>query len=179
MDTWSEDSTSVGGFQGRLNKVADTCYTFWVLGTLQVLDRGNRNRIQNQNDQNQNEKNQDDKNQNQDQGQENENECSSNGDNSSGGSGVGGSGSWLEMYDSKAIRYFLLDEDTGTQDTKRGGFGKIPDAMPDILHSYYGVCGLALIGNVEDGVLALDATLSISERSRNRLKVIQETHGWL
>jgi len=164
LDTWSEDSTSVGGFQGRLNKVADTCYTFWVLGTLQVLDRGNRNRIQNQNDKNQ------------DQGQENENECSSNGDN--GGSG-GGSGSWLEMYDSKAIRYFLLDEDTGTQDTKRGGFGKIPGAMPDILHSYYGVCGLALIGNVEDGVLALDATLSISERSRNRLKVIQETHGWL
>ena len=175
MDTWSEDSTSVGGFQGRLNKVADTCYTFWVLGTLQVLDRGNRNRIQNQNDQNQNDKNQDDKNQD-DKNQENENKCSSNGDN--GGSG-GGSGSWLEMYDSKAIRYFLLDEDTGTQDTKRGGFGKIPGAMPDILHSYYGVCGLALIGNVEDGVLALDATLSISERSRNRLKVIQETHGWL
>ena len=31
---WSGDA-GAGGFQGRVNKVADTCYTFWVLGALQ------------------------------------------------------------------------------------------------------------------------------------------------
>ena len=86
---------------------------------------------------------------------------------------------WLDMYDKEAIRLFLLDGETGTQDEKRGGFGKTPGALPDILHSYYGVCGLALIGNEQDGVLPLDATLSISERSRARLRVVQEKRGWL
>ncbi|GAB7359314.1 hypothetical protein MBLNU230_g5965t1 [Neophaeotheca triangularis] len=28
---------SITGFSGRLNKVADTCYAFWVLGSLQML----------------------------------------------------------------------------------------------------------------------------------------------
>lgn len=27
----------IGGFQGRVNKVADTCYSFWVGGTLKLL----------------------------------------------------------------------------------------------------------------------------------------------
>ena len=27
----------IGGFQGRVNKVADTCYSFWVGGTLTLL----------------------------------------------------------------------------------------------------------------------------------------------
>ena len=27
----------VGGFQGRVNKVPDTCYSFWIGGTLQLL----------------------------------------------------------------------------------------------------------------------------------------------
>lgn len=30
---------AITGFSGRLNKVADTCYAFWVLGSLHTLDR--------------------------------------------------------------------------------------------------------------------------------------------
>ena len=86
---------------------------------------------------------------------------------------------WLDMFDRDAIRFFLLDENVGTQDCKRGGFGKAPGDLPDVLHSYYGVCGLALIGDTKDGVLALDASLSISQRSRDRLKEIQQVRGWI
>jgi len=159
LGDWCEDE-GAGGFQGRMNKVADTCYTFWVLGALQVMDKGGSARRRR-----------------------------------SGGDGGGSSVEeeekekekekeekrtcWLDMYDKEAIRLFLLDGETGTQDEKRGGFGKTPGALPDILHSYYGVCGLALIGNEQDGVLPLDATLSISERSRARLRVVQEKRGWL
>jgi len=38
---------------------------------------------------------------------------------------------------------------------------------------------LALIGDTKDGVLALDASLSISQRSRDRLKEIQQVRGWI
>ncbi|KAI1412504.1 terpenoid cyclases/Protein prenyltransferase [Hypoxylon sp. FL1857] len=34
------DTPQVAGFNGRLNKVADTCYAWWVSGTLSMLDRG-------------------------------------------------------------------------------------------------------------------------------------------
>ena len=132
-----EDNVNNGGFQGRLNKAADTCYTFWILGALQVLDNG---------------------------GDTTADSVPSH---------------WLDMFDRDAIRFFLLDENVGTQDCKRGGFGKAPGDLPDVLHSYYGVCGLALIGDTKDGVLALDASLSISQRSRDRLKEIQQVRGWI
>lgn len=32
----SEDSLVWAGFNGRCNKIADTCYCFWTTGTLQV-----------------------------------------------------------------------------------------------------------------------------------------------
>ena len=148
MEEWGDETVGTvgnGGFQGRLNKVADTCYTFWVLGALQILDQGERG----------------------------------------GGGGGGGGGeksaatpTWLDMFDRDAIRFFLLDEDNGTHDHLRGGFGKTPGALPDILHSYYGVCGLALIGHEKDAILPLDASLSISKKSRERLTGIQKKRGW-
>ena len=135
---WSGDS-GVGGFQGRMNKVADTCYTFWVLGALQVLDRGkirgNSTSIQRNIE-------------------------------------------WLDLYDAKSIRRYLLSECSGTHDHLRGGFGKIPGALPDVLHSYYGVCGLSLVGNAEDAILPLDASLSISQRARSWLKEIHLRRSW-
>ena len=73
----------------------------------------------------------------------------------------------------------IINNREGAQDCKRGGFGKAPGDLPDVLHSYYGVCGLALIGDTKDGVLALDASLSISQRSRDRLKEIQQVRGWI
>ena len=42
-DGWKEDlihwcaHRQIGGFQGRPNKVEDTCYSYWIGGTLQVL----------------------------------------------------------------------------------------------------------------------------------------------
>ena len=179
LGDWCEDE-GAGGFQGRLNKVADTCYTFWVLGALQVLDKGNRiarERIVTMEEEGENKDEDEDKN--------NSMATTAKGLQSSeslppdGPSDTSTLTSWLEMYDRDAIRSFLLDTEIGTHDTKRGGFGKTPGAMPDVLHSYYGVCGLALIGNKDDAVLPLDATLSISERSRRRLKEIQKKRGWL
>lgn len=32
----SEESRKWAGFNGRLNKIADTCYSFWVIGALDV-----------------------------------------------------------------------------------------------------------------------------------------------
>jgi geranylgeranyl transferase type-1 subunit beta len=147
-----------GGFQGRPNKVADTCYTFWVLGALQILDRGKT-------------KGGDSNNSN--------SKSSSSTTSSSTTTTTTTTANWLEMFDRDAIRFFLLDKETGTQDCIRGGFGKHPNALPDILHSYYGVCGLALIGNKDDSVLPLDASLSISQRSRDRLKDVQKMRGWI
>ncbi|KAI1098432.1 terpenoid cyclases/Protein prenyltransferase [Jackrogersella minutella] len=34
------DAPQLAGFNGRLNKVADTCYTWWVTGTLSMLGEG-------------------------------------------------------------------------------------------------------------------------------------------
>jgi len=48
--------------------------------------------------------------------------------------------------------------------TKYGGFGKHPNTHPDILHSYFGLCGLSLIGF--DGLATLDPALGITERAR-------------
>ncbi|KAI1088241.1 terpenoid cyclases/Protein prenyltransferase [Rostrohypoxylon terebratum] len=34
------DTPQLSGFNGRLNKIADTCYTWWVAGTLAMLGQG-------------------------------------------------------------------------------------------------------------------------------------------
>ena len=129
-----EGSVGAGGFQGRPNKDSDTCYTFWILGALQMIDRENHAPRK--------------------QGEESL-----------------ATSSWLAMVDREAIRGYLLAEN-GTHDRRRGGFGKVQGATPDILHSYYGVCGLALIGNAADGLRPLDASLSISQRARAHLATL-------
>ena len=141
VSAWS-GVDGVGGFQGRVNKVADTCYTFWVLGALQMLDRGKLHGTT-------------------------KNKTAEEADIK-----------WLDMYNKDAIRKFLLDKDTGTHDHLRGGFGKIPGTLPDVLHSYYGICGLALIGHEQDAILPLDASLGISQRARSWLKEVQVRRGW-
>mmetsp|Transcript_18687 Transcript_18687/g.45836 ORF Transcript_18687/g.45836 Transcript_18687/m.45836 type:complete len:239 (-) Transcript_18687:292-1008(-) len=47
--------------------------------------------------------------------------------------------------------------------TKYGGFGKHPDVLPDPLHSYFGICGLSMMGF--DGLLPVDPVLGITERA--------------
>jgi len=46
---------------------------------------------------------------------------------------------------------------------KIGGFAKSPDAYPDVLHTYYSLCGLSLIGEI--GLLELHCGLGISQRA--------------
>ncbi|GJP63074.1 hypothetical protein CLOP_g20146 [Closterium sp. NIES-67] len=93
-----------GGFQGRRNKPADTCYAFWVGGTLSMLGAD-------------------------------------------------------QLIDFVALRSFLFT----CQNTRYGGFSKHPGGFPDILHSFYGVCGFCLAG--EPGLLPLHVPLGISKRA--------------
>ncbi len=94
------------GMQGRCNKLPDTCYSFWIGGTLQML------------------------------GDE-----------------------WLNMLNKNKLRTFLLKY---TQHKRFGGFGKVPGAPPDLLHAYFGVCGISLIEHDTENVKRLDAKFGIA-----------------
>jgi len=90
------------GFQGRINKVPDTCYSFWIGGALQTL-------------------------------------------------GVHG----LTHFPSIKGHSYSCQQ-------KCGGFSKWPETYPDILHSYFSLCGLALGG--EEGLAKLDCAIGCTER---------------
>jgi len=45
----------------------------------------------------------------------------------------------------------------------QGGFSKIPDAHPDVLHSYFGLAGLSLSGL--NGLLEVDPSLAMTKKS--------------
>ncbi|XP_065060016.1 geranylgeranyl transferase type-1 subunit beta-like [Rhopilema esculentum] len=97
------------GFQGRPNKPVDTCYSFWVGASLQLLGAS-------------------------------------------------------ELIEKDANREYLM----GTQHATVGGFSKWPDFHPDVLHTYFGLCGLSLMS--QPGLLSVDAALSISERAKDHLE---------
>lgn len=59
-----------------------------------------------------------------------------------------------------------------TQDSIVGGFAKWPDHQPDLLHAYFGVCGLSLLG--EFGLLEMDPALNVSLRSSLHLKQLHK-----
>ncbi|CAI5529164.1 unnamed protein product, partial [Closterium sp. Naga37s-1] len=63
------------------------------------------------------------------------------------------------LIDFPALRSFLFT----CQNTRYGGFSKHPGGFPDILHSFYGVCGFCLAG--EPGLLPLHVPLGISKRA--------------
>jgi len=102
------------GFQGRPNKPVDTCYSFWIGGSLELLGMG-------------------------------------------------------DMVDSSSNREYLLE----TQNSTVGGFSKWPDFHPDVLHTYFGLCGLSLMN--EDGTMPVDASLSISKRCRQHLEQLRQS----
>ena len=59
------------------------------------------------------------------------------------------------------LEEYLLHPETGTQDRRIGGFRKTPEeSFADLLHSYFGVCGLALVEH--SGVKPLDASLGVA-----------------
>ena len=74
----------VGGMQGRPNKAEDTCYSYWIGGTLRLL------------------------------GHE-------------------------ELLDGKKLRNYIL-----SCQYDLGGFGKVVNAFPDVLHSFYSLAWLSL-----------------------------------
>lgn len=94
----------IGGFNGRVGKDPDSCYTFWVGGSMQLLG-------------------------------------------------------FLEEVDPKSNREFVLT----CQHPNYGGFSKIPDTNPDVLHAHFSVCGLSLLG--EPGFSAIDCGLCITLRA--------------
>ncbi|CAG5135083.1 unnamed protein product [Candidula unifasciata] len=96
------------GFTGRPNKPADTCYSFWVGATLQML-------------------------------------------------GI------LDLSNVTFNRSFVLS----TQSPITGGFSKYPDHIPDPLHTYLGLGGLALIG--EPGLGPIFPALNMSQRAYDHL----------
>lgn len=97
------------GMNGRCNKVADTCYAFWVGASLDMF--GLR-----------------------------------------------------DIADQRALKRYLLDK---TANPKMGGFGKYPDDLPDVYHSYLGLAALSLTG--DDSIKELDSAMCISKEARARL----------
>eukprot|EP00727_Mastigamoeba_balamuthi_P011131 m51a1_g6640 putative geranylgeranyl transferase type-1 subunit beta-like (371) ;mRNA; r:108712-110028 len=97
-------SRQVGGFQGRVNKPADSCYSFWIGSSLAMLGHA-------------------------------------------------------DLINREALRAFIV-----SCQTKLGGFAKLPeDCPPDVLHTYYSICGLSLIG--EQGIAPYNCAISISRRA--------------
>lgn len=103
------------GFQGRPNKPVDTCYSFWVGASLQLLDVS-------------------------------------------------------QFVDEPANKEYLMD----TQHSTCGGFSKWPDFHPDVLHTYFGLCGLSLMN--EPGLAPVDAALNITKRAKIHLEQLH--HKW-
>jgi len=97
------------GWQGRPNKPEDTCYTFWLGGTLALLGR-------------------------------------------------------LELCRPDLAREFVLS----TQDPVTGGLAKWTDTVPDPLHTYLGLAGLAVAG--EAALQHVEPALNLSARAVARLE---------
>jgi len=93
----------ISGFQGRINKDADSCYSFWIGASLVLLDS-------------------------------------------------------YSCVDFTAIRGFCL-----SCEQEVGGFSKIPNHYPDVLHTYMSLCGLSL-GN-EPGIEKIDCGLGFSQKA--------------
>ncbi|KAK3809585.1 MAG: geranylgeranyltransferase type I beta-subunit-like protein [Benniella sp.] len=107
-------SRQTTGFQGRTGKPTDTCYSFWIGASLDILGS-------------------------------------------------------MDLVNNELNRGFLM-----TTQHDVGGFGKWAKAYPDILHSYMGIAGLALMG--EPGIRPLNPLLNISKRMEERLYT--ETVFW-
>lgn len=91
------------GFQGRINKVVDTCYSFWIGAALFTLGVHNLTQFQ-------------------------------------------------------AIKGHSL-----SCQQKIGGFSKWAETYPDVLHTYFSLCGLALGG--EEGLAKIDCAIGCTERA--------------
>jgi len=99
-----ERQVTGSGFQGRINKVPDTCYSFWIGGALTLL----------------------------------------------------GAHSFTH-FPSLRGHSFACQHDV------YGGLSKWEDTYPDVLHTYLGMCGLAMGG--EEGLAKLDCAIGCTARA--------------
>lgn len=109
------------GFQGRIEKAMDSCYSFWVGASLKIL-------------------------------------------------GV------EALLDGESCARFLKE----CESTATGGFQKFPEVkMPDLLHSYFSVCGLSLCGMLKP----MNAWLNMSEQAftsaANSFRIAPGGHLWV
>lgn len=91
------------GFQGRINKVVDTCYSFWIGASLHTLGAH------------------------------------------------------------KYTQFAAIKGHSLSCQQKIGGFSKWPETYPDVLHTYFSLCGLSLGG--EEGLLKLNCVINCTERA--------------
>jgi len=70
----------------------------------------------------------------------------------------------FDLIDFERNKTFVLS----TQDEIVGGFGKWPQVIPDIMHSYMGMCGLALMNDFD--LLEVNPTLNITNRAVTHMK---------
>lgn len=73
----------------------------------------------------------------------------------------------FELTNFRQNRAYILE----TQEPIVGGFAKWPQNLPDALHTYFGLCGLSLMG--EKSTNAMDPALNLSQRAAKHL---QELH---
>jgi geranylgeranyl transferase type-1 subunit beta len=108
----------ISGFQGRVNKDPDTCYSFWVGASLHMLDA-------------------------------------------------------IELVDYRLSKGFTM-----SCQTQIGGFSKCPNIHPDILHTYFALCGLSLMGS--PGLQRLDCALGMTQRASSGFgKEMKTAREWL
>ncbi|XP_014771199.1 geranylgeranyl transferase type-1 subunit beta [Octopus bimaculoides] len=69
----------------------------------------------------------------------------------------------FELTNFTQNRLYMMD----TQKEAIGGFAKWPNQSPDLLHSYFGVCGLSLMG--EKSTKEMDPALNLSQRASQHL----------
>lgn len=150
-------STQGHGFCGRVNKTADTCYSFWVGAALHMLGAGDFMGGAIDTSMLPSSVTPDDE-------FESVTGVSSIYANAS---GVPDDSMGLSMVAAGTVdpvRHWHLQCEYG-----RGGFGKTSDALPDILHSFYSLSALSLLR--EEGLQELDPVLGISRRCSRQ-------YGW-
>lgn len=99
------------GFQGRLGKDPDACYSWWIGASLHVLGH-------------------------------------------------------FDQLDHVQLSQFLL-----ACQSPIGGFGKYPDTHPDVLHTYFSLCGLSFLQ--EPGLQQLHCSLGMTMKSASRIPTMK------
>jgi geranylgeranyl transferase type-1 subunit beta len=105
----------ISGFQGRIGKDPDACYSWWIGSSLHILGH-------------------------------------------------------FDQLDAVQLRNFLL-----ACQAPIGGFGKYPDTHPDILHTYFSLCGMSFLG--EQGLQPLHCSLGLTMRAARRIPSVSSSLG--